>query len=342
MSAFAIGMILFVRLGRPLNHQNDQIYLFDFSKRFLLHLYMAKTASKKNTSLRFESVNFDSIFQVLDAIAFLDFPDVKAIAQFAGIDPRTAGKILKNAIQIGSVQELDKSYTLSLPYPYKGSLEQKKIVIKESLVRVPILINVRQFLSLGDNLGNALRKAATIIGIKEYDSSDFTPLIKWATQLGALEPKLVIEDLVDEATKEKEKRHKEDAKKKVVFISHSSKDKPTIRQLATDLKNENIDVWLDEQKILVGDSISEKIGQGLAESDYFIIALSDNSVKSDWVKKELSNAIVKEIERRKTTILPIKLSEAEIPDIIKDKKYADFSTSYKNGLAELIKTIKNE
>ena len=69
----------------------------------------------------------------LDAIAFLDTPDIKAIAQFAGIDPRTAGKILKNATTIGIVTEEDKTYTLSLPYPYKGSLEQKRIAIKEAM-----------------------------------------------------------------------------------------------------------------------------------------------------------------------------------------------------------------
>jgi len=305
---------------------------------------LAKRGSKKETStpsLRFESVNFDSVFEVLDGIAFLDMPDLKTLAQFANIDPRTAGKILKNAITIGIVTEVDGLYILSLPYPYRGSKEQKQIAITESLVRLPLLVYTRQFINLGEKLENAIRKAATIIGVKEYNATHFSPLIKWASQLRALDPKIMIEDLVDEATAIKEQRQAENSKQKVVFISHSSYDKPIIRKLASDLKAEGVDVWLDERKILIGDSISEKIGQGLAESDYFIIAVSEYSIKSEWVKKELNNAIVKEIERRKTTILPVKLSDVQMPDLIKDKLYADFTVSYKDGFSKLINTIKN-
>ena len=309
---------------------------------------MAKASSRGNkkggnstSALRFESVNLDSIFEVLDGIAFLDMPDLKTLAQFADIDPRTAGKILKNAITIGIVTEVDGFYILSLPYPYKGSKEQKQIAITESLVRLPLLVQTRQFLNLGEKLNNALRKAATIIGVRDYNPAHFSPLIKWAAQLRALDPKIMVEDLVDEATAIKEQRQNENPKQKGVFISHSSYDKPIIRKLASDLKAEGVDVWLDERKILVGDSISEKIGQGLAESDYFIIAISEHSAKSEWVKRELNSAIVKEIERRKTVILPVKLGNAPIPDLIRDKAYADFTVSYKEGFFKLINTIKN-
>ena len=72
------------------------------------------------------------------------------------------------------------------------------------------------------------------------------------------------------------------ATKRIAFISHSSKDKPFIRKLVADLTAEGVSVWLDEQRIRVGDSIPERIGQGLAESDIFLIALSENSVGSDW------------------------------------------------------------
>lgn len=45
--------------------------------------------------MRFEAVKIDPLFEVLDAVAWLDSPSSKDIAQFAGIDPRTAGKLLK-------------------------------------------------------------------------------------------------------------------------------------------------------------------------------------------------------------------------------------------------------
>jgi hypothetical protein len=160
--------------------------------------------------------------------------------------------------------------------------------------------------------------------------------MKWGKQLDVIKPRLIVEDLVDQAVATKEKRHVEEKGKIVAFLSHSSKDKPFIRQLATDLTTNGITVWLDEQMIKVEESIVEKVGQGLADSDYFLIALSDNSVNSQWVKKELNQALLKEIAERKVKVLPIKLSDCEIPPLIKDKKYADFSANYKTGLNELL------
>ena len=303
---------------------------------------MVKAIKKKTTSpaLKFESVNLDSIFPTLDAIAWLDLPSLKSISQFAGIDPRTTGKILKNCIQIGVIQNVgEDSFTLTSPYPYKGSAEQKKAVIKEALVRLPLIVYMKQFQNLGDTVDTAARKAATVVGILDYDSKNISPLLKWAKSYNVIDPTIMMDDLIEEAVHIKEERHRTDNKKVVTFISHSSKDKPFIRQLTTDLTKSGISVWLDEQRILVGDSITEKVSQGLAESDYFLIALSDASVSSPWVQKELNSALISEIEKRKVKILPLKLSECEIPTLIKDKKYADFTASYKSGLEDLIKSL---
>ncbi len=301
---------------------------------------MAKTENKY--SIRFESVKIESFYSVLDAISWLDEPDMKDIAQFSGIDPRTAGKVIKNCSQIGIIKEVATGYhTLTIPYPYKGSKDQKKSVLKEAIFKMPLVVSLRQFLKLGDELDDALRKAATVQKVANYDKKAFDPLLKWASQLEALSLEIQIGDFEDEGLKHKESRHKENSDQKVVFLSHSSKDKPFIRQLAADLTNEGILVWLDEQQINVGDSINNSISQGLVESDYFVIALSQNSVESEWVTRELNSALIDEIEDKSVKVLPIKLSDCKFPPLIKDKKYADFTKAYKNGLQELVKAIKN-
>jgi hypothetical protein len=213
-------------------------------------------------------------------------------------------------------------------------------VVREALVKLPLIVHFKQFVQLGDSHADSLRKAATMMGVESYNEASFAPLLKWAKPLGLLEPSLKEEDLVDDALLIKAERRKRDQDSIVAFLSHSSHDKPFVRKLATDLNEAGIGVWLDEQKILVGDSIADKIGQGLAESDFFIIILSKDSTESQWVKKELDQALVTEIERRKVTILPIKLSDCTIPSVIKEKKYADFSKSYKEGFAELIARLK--
>jgi hypothetical protein len=195
---------------------------------------------------------------------------------------------------------------------------------------------------LGDTIQVALRKAATVANISPFNPSDFNALLEWAQALNALKPDLIAEDLLDAAIQKKTDRHKADDKRRVAFLSHSSKDKPFIRQLAADLTANGVSVWLDEQRIRVGDSIPEKVAQGLAGSDYFLIVMSQNSVESEWIKKELNNALVREVQRRKVHILPLKLDDSPIPEIISDKLYADFSSSYKAGLDQLLVALQGE
>lgn len=293
-----------------------------------------------SSARKFEPARLDSLFLVLDAIAWLDAPSSGQVAQFAGIDPRTAGKLLKNAVQIGLVDHLSSGYVLVFPYPYKGSQDQKQSVVREALVRLPLLTGVRQFLRLGDKNEVALRKAATVAGISPFVPSDLNPLLEWAQSLGALKPDLIAEDLVDAAEEKKERRHTESKDQRVAFLSHSSTDKPFIRQLAADLAANGIGVWLDEQRIRVGDSIPEKIAQGLAESDYFLLAMSQRAIDSAWVQKELNNALMSEVQRRNVHVLPLKLDNTPMPSIIADKKYADFSKSYKAGLDDLMRSLR--
>lgn len=298
----------------------------------------SKVSVRKSTScpVRYEPAKLEGLYPVLDGIAWMDAPSVNQIAQFAGADGRTVGKLLKNAEQIALVSKQGGGYVLLAPYPYDGTDEQKEDAVRDALMRLPLLVSVRQFLKLGDEEAVALRKAATVRNIVPFDAGSFAPLMEWARRLDALQTQFLVEDALDRAVEAKEARHKTDQRTKVAFLSHSSRDKSFIRQLATDLKANGVQVWLDEQNIKVGDSIPDKISQGLAESDYFLFAASKNSVDSEWVKRELNSALVTEVESRAVHVLPLKLDDSKIPGAVKDKKYADFSKSYKAGLDELL------
>jgi len=302
----------------------------------------AAKSSKGGELLRFEATKLDGLYPVLDGIAWLDSPTAGELAQFSGFDARTVGKLLKNAQNLKLVDKVGQGYILLTSYPFKGTTEQKESVVKEALLKFPLLMNLRQFLSLGETQEAALRKAATLCKFMPYDEKNFSPLLLWARSFDALKPDQVPEDLLEEAEAYKEVRHQNAQSKPVVFLSHSSEDKPFVRQLAADLTAAGVDVWLDEQRIKVGDSIPEKINQGLASSDFFALVVSENSVRSEWVKKELNNALISEVQRRKVHILPLKIDQSEIPSVIRDKKYTDFSKSYRAGLLEIIRTVRED
>lgn len=126
-----------------------------------------------------------------------------------------------------------------------------------------------------------------------------------------------------------------------VFLSHSSQDKFFVRELAERLQAAGVDVWLDEAEIHVGDSLTQKIGRAIHETDYVAVVLSQNSVDSEWVQRELQMALQKELKEKNVVVLPLIFEHVEIPPFLRDKMYADFSTPerYEENFPKLLKAL---
>lgn len=123
-----------------------------------------------------------------------------------------------------------------------------------------------------------------------------------------------------------------------IFLSHNSKDKPFVRKLANDLRRQGFYVWVDEAEIKLGDSLIEKIREGLDRVEYVGVVLSQNSINSEWVKKEIDIAMNQEIEGKRVKVLPIMLEKVDPPFFLKGKLYADFTSDdqYANGLEMIV------
>jgi formylglycine-generating enzyme required for sulfatase activity len=126
-----------------------------------------------------------------------------------------------------------------------------------------------------------------------------------------------------------------------IFLSHSHADKPFVRKLASDLINSGVKVWLDEAEILIGDSLIEKIGTGIEAAAFVGAVLSNTSVGSSWVKKELEIALNEEIDGKRRKVLPILIEDCEVPSFLRGKLYADFRNpdSYKYEFNKLLKSL---
>jgi len=107
------------------------------------------------------------------------------------------------------------------------------------------------------------------------------------------------------------------------------------------MKASGVDVWIDKWKIKVGDSITHRINEGIGESDFLIVALSQTSVKSKWVQEELNAALIRNIEEEKHAfILPILLEKCPIPSLLKHRKYADFTADPEQAFRELLEVFR--
>lgn len=127
--------------------------------------------------------------------------------------------------------------------------------------------------------------------------------------------------------------------KKTVFISHSSKDKQIATWLSVDLSNRGHNPWLDQWEIKLGESIPEKINEGLGDCDVVLVLLSPKSVESGWVEREWQAKYWQEIEESRIMVIPVLLDECEIPPLLRMKKYADFRNCYSDAVDEISKAL---
>lgn len=128
-----------------------------------------------------------------------------------------------------------------------------------------------------------------------------------------------------------------------VFLSHTSADKPFVRQLRDDLKAHGVSrVWIDEAEIEVGDSLIAKIDEGIKQTPYIAVVLSSNSIKAPWVKKELNIAINREISQGRVVVLPLLYEKCEIPAFLSEKLYADFTSDeqYEESLQKVLRKLR--
>lgn len=98
-----------------------------------------------------------------------------------------------------------------------------------------------------------------------------------------------------------------------VFISYNHMDTEFADRLALELVRHDIKVWKDSSQIGVGDSLIQKIQEGLEGATYLCVILSRNSIQSEWVKREITAGLLREIEERKVRILPIVIDDCRIP-----------------------------
>ena len=124
-----------------------------------------------------------------------------------------------------------------------------------------------------------------------------------------------------------------------IFISYSHSDKAFVEKLAAALVKNNAHVWVDAWELNVGDSILNKVQGAIQEASALLVVLSRSSVQSEWCKKELSAGLMRELEEKRVVVLPVLLEDCDIPIFLREKKYADFRSSFKDGLNAILDAV---
>jgi hypothetical protein len=138
---------------------------------------------------------------------------------------------------------------------------------------------------------------------------------------------------------------------KRIFISYASEDKDLAYRLYNALEtfkrslydSDSLDIFLDKESLEVGDRWKNVIDKAIRKSHYFILLLSQNSIKkSKYVQQELKSALKKAHRKRSEKyLIPIRLDNCEIPEEIHEYHIIDlYPSNWDKGVDDILKATK--
>jgi len=133
---------------------------------------------------------------------------------------------------------------------------------------------------------------------------------------------------------------------RAVFVSYAHADAEWTRKLATDLKQDGFNVFLDQWEIGIGEPLVERIDEGLARASSGLIIYGRRTRESKWVATEYAAMARRAIERG-MRLVPVLLADVELPSILSTRMGADFrdcqsEEDYRRRLDQLEQMLRRE
>ncbi len=137
------------------------------------------------------------------------------------------------------------------------------------------------------------------------------------------------------------------------FISHSSKDHEFAARLREGLRAKGVRCWFAPEDMKIGDRIRDRIDESIRLHDKLLLVLSEHSVVSPWVRREVEAAREREDRQKGLVLFPIRLDDAvERADEawareIKQRHIGEFADwknhdSYQKAFDKLLRDLKDE
>ncbi len=138
------------------------------------------------------------------------------------------------------------------------------------------------------------------------------------------------------------------------FISYSSKDHEFAERLHADLQNNGVRCWFAPEDLRIGDRLRPSFDEAIRLHDKLMVLLSESSIKSSWVEKEVEAAFEREHRENRIVLFPIRLDDAVMgtqeawaDDIRRMRHIGDFRDwkdqhSYKRAFERLLRDLREE
>jgi len=114
-----------------------------------------------------------------------------------------------------------------------------------------------------------------------------------------------------------------------LFLSYAHEDRLRVTKIYEALRSEGFSVWMDSKNLLPGQEWGSQIKNALDEAEIILIFISNNSIsKRGYFQRELKVAldIASTKPNDKVFLIPVRLDNLEIPQVLSHIQYADVFT----------------
>jgi TIR domain len=135
--------------------------------------------------------------------------------------------------------------------------------------------------------------------------------------------------------------------RRLVFVSHSHKDKGIVDKIVANLQESpEIELWYDSTALQPGSVLRRGIEAGIARAHYLLAILSQNAIDriDGWIGFELDQAYEKERERNLLFghhfVIPVLVEKnIKIPGWLSTKVWVDLTEDFETRLGELRRSL---
>lgn len=123
------------------------------------------------------------------------------------------------------------------------------------------------------------------------------------------------------------------------FLSYGSEDRVLAEAIARELTQAGIETWWDRWEMSAGDSLRQKIDDGLSNCTHFIVLLTPASRVKPWVNQEMDAGLVRRLQAQ-CTFIPLRhnLDPSHLPPLLSGMLSPEVDAGASN-LAQLIQDI---
>lgn len=138
------------------------------------------------------------------------------------------------------------------------------------------------------------------------------------------------------------------------FMSYSSKDDEFAHRLHADLQAKTIRAWFAPEDLKIGDRFRSRIDESIRVHDKLVLILSEDSINSAWVRREVETTLDREDREKRDVLFPIRVDDAIFEnkepwadEIRRTRHIGDFREwkhhdSYTKAFERLVKDLKKE